>query len=608
MEIGIQKPGWRFLAMPRRNAGRIFCAALAALLYLAPSPAFSGTSGGAASSPKPAAQPLPPAFESSIGYLNVLADTSAAPRMKKIFILPQVNLAVLSEEVDAYYLIFSKGGLSNLCRIPKYARFTVLMHFSENKDSLYLRGAVEADAAAFPLYAGEELPVLEIGDDGWTVAVNRNKRDYHVLVPLKTENVTFDKESRFAKFAAEQRKKGLELHDGAWLPVDDAAKLREDKARKRARDQARWEELNSAAAKGYIVLKDGTVLRGVKKGGDNTRVYFGTETKDYSLSAEDVADMDPDDMAFCGYVDEARKLFRKAAETEADNPGDSIRFSERALSVLEQVDDKTSQFKPQAVKLAGEISGFMARIQKNLTENGLVIYSYTVFPRKILDYHLEKGHILLQRKFWVEPAQVCQACGGQGKVMCTGCSGLGTVRVKCAACANGAIPCHICKGKGAKKCYFCKGAGSYMRTCPTCGGSGSVVNYSSYGGPACDSSVYVGGRGQFIYTNYWPWWGWGGGTSIDKCPVCDGGGYVRRPCFNCGGDGLVPCPKTEKCKVCRGLGLIVENCSVCQGTKKMSCADCGGRGYKGEPAAYEPGGPQPELKTVPDGRPAEMTP
>jgi hypothetical protein len=143
--------------------------------------------------------------------------------------------------------------------------------------------------------------------------------------------------------------------------------------------------------------------------------------------------------------------------------------------------------------------------------------------------------------------EICETCGGEGKLGCPGCDGAGVV--PCAACdARGSSPCKACETKGKIRCTRCYGMGYQLRDrrdggeperigCTGCGGTGST---------ACDSCH---GRGRIV------------------CPACHG--QKKTPCPQCSGAG------TRACVPCEGKGkrhfLVQLDCTVSE-TWSMSPA------------------------------------
>jgi hypothetical protein len=66
--------------------------------------------------------PIPPEVKSEIGYLSIKEDISILPEFKRFMILPHVELLVLSEDNNAFHLIYISNLNSYGCKIPKYAK------------------------------------------------------------------------------------------------------------------------------------------------------------------------------------------------------------------------------------------------------------------------------------------------------------------------------------------------------------------------------------------------------------------------------------------------------------------------------------------------------
>ena len=556
--------------------------------------------GGSEKSEKSEA-PQPPFMESGKGYVEILQNLSLDPPGKKFFILSQSYLTLLDEDENNFYVITRLKEGSCSCVIPKYAKFTSIMDISENRDSIYFRGSIEVKTCPFNLEKGEELPIQGERDGKWEIMVTRKGKNFSVFIPKDLENTKFREKSSFAEFADIQKSKGLEYFQGGWMKSEEVGKIREKKRLEEEKTELKKEELFKAADNGYIVLKDGTVLKGVRKGSDKRNVYFESNGRERWVSPFDIKDLSAEQMKGEGFYKEAETLFFKAAESRAVSQGEAMRNAEKALVFLEKASETGLHMQDRISDLSQKLNEFICNVQDYLLQNGLVLYEYVVLPQNVLNYHLDSGHILLRKKFWVDPDQICAKCEGSGKNICPGCAGTGSVKKNCTKCKDGRVTCQICGGKGEKQCWICKGSGTLMKKCPTCYGKGSIIDYDSFGGYGYG---YLGGfsnqivissnGGPIIYSGYQSscgrgggWGGvgcggWGGGISVQTCPVCDGSGQVERRCWNCSGRGEVPCTETQICKFCQGKGFSMEVCGECKGLKKVECADCKGKGYHGE--------------------------
>lgn len=533
-------------------------------------------------------RPAPPAVESDIGYLTVIKDSNIPPDIKKVFILPQSTLTIFKDNPESLELIADKKDFSYLCRIPKFARYTTLMIVSDAKDSIYFRGAVEAETIPFKIIAHEELPIVKKTEKGFVALLNRVDRNVPIFIPANSENLVFSEKSAFAKFADEQRKKGLVYFKNEWTPIKKMEEKKKLEKQEEEKVLKKWQDMNAAAENGFAVLADGTVLKGEKKGSDKTHILFVTKNREYRLGINNTADMTFDEIMASGWLDTALNYFNKASEVKAEDYGNALWFAEKALEYTRKIDGRTPKHLEKTEDLISQINLLMENANRYFSANNLTVYHYTVFPVNVLKYHLEKEHVLLQKKFWVKADQICLACDGSGKVICPTCEGTGKTRKKCEKCRDGKVTCAICNGSGSKDCDVCKGSGFLYKVCRTCKGKGSVTNYVSCG-PIYPyyNSIYVGGKSSIImYSGFSPCWFPWGCTSVEKCPVCDGSGRVKEDCFNCGGKGTVSCPKTQNCQVCKGLGYTVVTCDTCKGGKRIPCPKCEGKGFKGEIQNY----------------------
>ncbi|MFA6293382.1 MAG: hypothetical protein WC637_16475 [Victivallales bacterium] len=539
--------------------------------------------------PPPVKTPQPPAIESKTGYLTASADIELLPEMPKIFIAPQTTLPVMEDSRENYLVLVIIDSFAACCRIPKYQKYMVMTELSRDGKSIYFRGGIEAELIPFKIFSGEEMPITGEDSKNYFVSVLRRKANMTVKMPKQAENVAFSRESAYAKFAAEQRGKGLEYYGGAWVSGDKVSDLRSSQLSAESEKQRKWDTLKAMAEAGIIVLKDGKIIHGAYKGGDKTSVFFesdGGDTRLYGI--EDIGDIEYGKAVALGNLDSAGRLVLKAEKLMDSSPGEAKKYLDQAEPFLKKVVSPLPDIREKSTGIGAVIAEMSGNIEGKLREKGLVLFNYETFPEDVLNYHREKGHMLIGGKTWINPEQLCRRCSGGGEISCIKCQGAGKINRKCEKCQNGRMACRICDGKGYRPCNFCNGVGELLRTCARCGGSGVVSGYYSYpSGPSLylsSGAIVVGGFSPWCYSNF----------ITRACSVCGGSGNMSIACSSCGGTGNLICSKTEKCSFCNGAGFLKTACSDCDGKGRLICPACFGKGYKGEAQKY------PGQEGVPD--------
>ena len=530
----------------------------------------------------PARTPQPTAVESKTGYLTAYTDIEIPPEFPKIFISPQTRLPIMEDSSESYSFLVNVNSLAICCRIPKYQKFMVLTELSKDRSSIYFRGGIEADTFPFKIFSGEEMPIAGEDSNNYFVSVLRRKSKVTVKLPKQTESIVFSKESAFAKFAAEQKNRGLEYHNGIWLHEDKAHELRSSQAATDQKRRKKWDTLKAMSESGVVVLENGKIIHGSYKGGDSTSILFESEdgnTQQYGI--DDIGDIDCGKAVELGNLDSANQLLLKAKELIDPYPGEAKKNLEQAQLLLRKIVSPLPDITEKSKELGARISNMNESIEGNLKKKGLVLFNYYAFPADVLNYHQKKGHILIGGKTWINPEQRCRRCSGNGEISCAKCQGLGKMNKKCEKCQNGRITCHICEGSGYKPCNVCNGVGEFLRTCTRCGGSGVVSGYYSY---PCGPNLYLSSGTVMVVGTYYPWYYPSYNTR--SCSACGGDGNISIACSYCGGSGRLICPKTEKCDLCNGVGFFKSSCPDCQGKGRIPCPDCKGKGFNGEAQRY----------------------
>ncbi len=523
-----------------------------------------------------AAEVSPPFRESAVGYLTAMEECSLPPPVKKLFILQQQSMPILSEAKDSVHVVADLGDETAVCRIPKQIKFTTMIRRSEDERSIAFKGAMEVATLPVEIKAGEELPVEKESEEDYSVLIKRGDIVLKSKLRRTDDRFKFDKRSAFAKFAEIQKSRGLVYQDGRWMQEAEAAEIarkREEQLRKA--EEKRRNVLNGASA-GFVVLADGSVLVGRVSGQDDDSIMFEGQGRSSIVKFAEAADLGFDDIVACGRIFLARKLLGDRKTPDFSNAGESKRNSDEALGHLANIPLAAAErFQDEKMALAKIARAKIGEIHKFLDENDLAIYQYKVFPARTLKWHLANGNILLGNS-WIKPDQKCATCGGSGLVLCRTCDGKGRVKEKCPHCENGRVKCSICDGEGWKSCPSCRGVGAFSRGCSRCGGTGFISRLAPF--RWIDDVEIIGGN-VVIRSRRYPLCYY---ETFQVCPDCGGSGLVNSRCTVCGGTGRLSCPKTEKCKVCDGIGWTQRICGDCNGRGNVRCPDCSGRGFTGD--------------------------
>lgn len=526
--------------------------------------------------------PVPPEVESPIGYLNVVRETSLPPVADRLFIQPKVELFILLNEKDAYLLVYTGEKFSTVCRVPKYAKYTVLMIRDKTGRNVSFRGALEVDSVPVILHKGEELPIKEKVKGGYVALVRCDDRTLPFFVSDSLKGIVFEKKSAFAKFAEVQKEKGLRCVEGIWMPLDKAAVVLKNKRRVDAENARIWKGVVRGAENGVVVLKNDKILHGKLVGKVLSHFFFLAGGKYYWIGIEDVKPIPYEKIITLGRIDRAERLLDKSDKLIESDMGMALKHIQDALRLVAEIPKSDSIERKQSEKITRTALKMTKRIEKKLHDEYKVIYDYTVFPDYVVDYHLKMGHILFKRKFWIKSEQLCAKCHATGRITCPTCHGKGEIAVKCPTCG----------GSGRVKCPICNGTG--WRTCDICGGKGYIYKKRRGGG------FYASFGRECYYPRYWrpgklvsmgnfimavgptPVFG---GPCFSGMSIGNGGGggdAVKVVCWKCGGRGTLRCPKTRKCGKCGGTGVLMEICPECEGRKNITCPKCHGRGFTGE--------------------------
>ena len=534
------------------------------------------------------APPAPLEINSNIGYLLIKKDLEVLSSSKRLMIMPHAELLVLDQDINSFTLIYPKRLSAICCKLPKYAKNMVLLRKSERKNYLSFRGPIEVETVPFILHKGEELPITKSGNGVFNLLVTRKGVQLPLILPDDAPGTVFSSESEFAKFAEKQGEKGLIYYNKQWIPKDDAVALKKIEQAENLRKMQIWGNMKRAADLGVVVLKSGAVLNGKVTGNSQYKILFESDKRDYLIGIDDVAPITFSEIMARDKLDKALTHLNKAKNMRRDNRGSAMYHAEQAMKNLKDIPKSVKPEYATAKNMIAEVASFIDNINSSLTKAGEAIYHDTVFAVNTLNYHIKRGDVLLRKKFWLKPEQLCTTCHASGKLTCPTCRGKGRLVKDCLACVAGRIACTICEGSGRKKCSYCGGKGYiYIEKKQ----STVVASFGSYGGayggygryyPASGGGTSLYSRGRFMVfspRNYYGYPCYRGSTlSIGNQEKT-----VKKVCPICRGTGTVSCPKTEKCLKCDGVGYFIEMCPTCSGNKNISCGKCEGKGFSGEP-------------------------
>jgi len=525
--------------------------------------------------------PSPPFSRSKIGYLRVSREVEVPPRAGRVMILPQVESVLFLTDDAAYYLMTPRGADGDVaCVVPRNAREELLIRHMGGDGSrrVYFSGALEVETVPILLFKGDELPIDKNLEGGWLVALKRGDDVFHIFVPKKLRGVEFSKSSRFEDFAAVQKTKGLVYLKGRWVGVEVAKREKRAALEAASRSSELWSSMKSAAKRGVVVLKGGTVLRGRLVGVGDRRIMFESSGKDYWLTVNDIASLSESEMLAWGRMDSAEASFREACPLVVKAPGLALYHLDKAEKMLRPLCRESGGYE-RASDILADVLSTKRGIESSLDVAGRAVYHYAVFKKEVLAAHLAAGHVLLDRKYWLDPEQVCATCHGSGETRCPDCHGKGWRKVDCAACVDGRVVCPVCGGSGFKDCSYCGGKGVVYRP---------VHRNRYFFGTGVCAPMQTGGASVTVLSN-------GKVVVVTRpyiYPVC-GGMYLNGDfsdegvenvvCPVCHGRGALFCPKTVKCSKCHGVGYFIKRCSTCDGKGRVSCPDCDGKGFHGAP-------------------------
>lgn len=176
------------------------------------------------------------------------------------------------------------------------------------------------------------------------------------------------------------------------------------------------------------------------------------------------------------------------------------------------------------------------------------------------------------------PGQDCAVCVDAKSVKCPTCVGKGSVKATCHACVRGKVLCHHCpriRDKAQQKGLNFRKKGHVPCLNASCDKKGKVRRE----GVPATACKYCRGRGA-LKCPYCK------GRDVETCGVCNGERNRTRPCVDCVGTGVLPCPGcavqpgTKSCVLCDGAALRA--CGVCKGSNEGTkhCHRCHGEGAR----------------------------
>jgi len=518
----------------------------------------------------------PSFFESELGYLVASEDTSVLPSFKKIFVLQNQILEIYDEGKEDIILIAPLKKEDILCRLLKEKKFISMTEKINDERTLLFRGPIELETVQVEIKKSEELPIKEIIDDDYIVLKKHGENIIRIRLSKKDNRFYFSKESKFAKFAKEQKKKGLVFYNSKSLKESDVIDFIEKKKEEEIKLAQKKKNIINGALLGYVIFSDGKILSGKMTGQDNSGIIFESGENAEFIKFEQLADMSLPDIIAAGKIFTVKQVLEKINNIGLDTAGMIKKNCDYALEELEEFPVSASEnYKKEKTKLAKIAISHIAEIRDLLIKNNLSMYNYKIFPDKFLEWQINNGNILLGDS-WIKAEQKCIRCDGSGIIKCVICSSKGRITEKCPYCDNGKVKCSICGGEGWKTCTVCNGNGGFLRRCSRCGGSGYISRFLNR--PWLDDIKVIDGKVIIRYRRY-PFCYY---ETIQFCPDCNGSGKIKIICSTCGGSGRLSCPLTEKCKFCNGQGFLIKICPECNGSGIVKCPDCSGKGFIGE--------------------------
>lgn len=539
---------------------------------------------------KPSLQPpAKPLKKSDIGYITVTSDdVKLSPPDDKVFITSQAKLPFFAELKDSYIFIYPSDTGSMLCKIPKLQRYVTLFVLYTDTKIAHFRGSLEAETIPFDLRKGEEISIEKELNDSYLAEVSRNDSLFIVSVAKAEKGISFNKNSAFDLFVAEQNKKGLVFYENQWIPEKRAKTLEDAKMAAIRLEEGKMENIKMSASQGYVLLADRQMIKGKLKGSSSDSLLFDIDGKERWIPLNEISDAPYEKVIAMGLRYDAQAFYDKAlARFKNKEFGETMRYIDAAERILK---DKIRGKDDVSVRITADVNKLLADVNAVLDQNSKAVYNYHVFLKKDLNYHLDKRHIYFNNSVWIKPSQICSDCKGEGLVNCKQCAAKGYIQKICEHCQNGQVVCKICSGEGRRICPDCNGTGNIIKKCQTCLGRGTITLsgvqfYPSYYNPG--SIVITGGGTSLVDIGgprcYNPPVIWGPYSQQQTCPACNGSGETDRTCKRCNGAGKISCPKFTKCSFCDGKGFIKVLCSACQGKKKVKCQTCSGHGFTGEP-------------------------
>ena len=238
------------------------------------------------------------------------------------------------------------------------------------------------------------------------------------MVRNDTAGVIFSNLSEFAKFAEKQKSRGLMYYKGGWLPTAEVLAMRQKEEEAKLRREELWRSLKGGASYGVVVLKNGAVLHGKLSGNNDFNILFVSDSRDYFLSLDDVAPLSLIAIIARGKLDKARTSLLKAKRSLKNDRGMAMYHAEEALKQLNGISKKLPAEYKKSESMLAEVSSMIVDVDKSLTSSGEAIYRNAIFPVATLDYHLKQGHVLLRKKIWLFPEQLCKECHSSGNLTC----------------------------------------------------------------------------------------------------------------------------------------------------------------------------------------------
>ena len=178
-----------------------------------------------------------------------------------------------------------------------------------------------------------------------------------------------------------------------------------------------------------LVTKDGEIIHGKIIIRTDDTIVMRTDEGRKTLKLNELKDVPEDELWLLGQLVGARKLIN-TGETSLQLerfPDADKAFREAIATLAEITETKAGDKLDQRNSLISLAKSDLAKLNSVLDSKGLTLHKGFVFNAKALNKHLQEGHIIFAKKFWIHPSQPCGECSGKGATTCSFCKGTGSL-------------------------------------------------------------------------------------------------------------------------------------------------------------------------------------